>query len=285
MSSANLIAHRYIQEQVFGELPPATRTWQDVGKTSAAFSGTPDVTQSSTIRSDRLPSGNIITGLTVGATLDTEFARSVVHDDFLEATMMTDWPGIPAAIGPIDVTFTASTGVLTSTAGGLSALSVGSVFTISGMTGAAADYNTTTVFVVSVATDDNTITVVTSSNVVDFTDAAASLQAGDCLQFAIERGGNVHLTALAFAPWRQRQEHEAPAPARPGDGEQVGRVTAFDHRHRHFLDPAHLVDGVVNRRTFRSTNRDRNEAAVLGWRQFLGQQPVTDHCRAGEQAR
>ena len=175
MSSANLIAHRYKKELVFGELNPGG-TWQDVSKTSAQFSGTPDTIVSATIRSDRLSSGNVITGMTVNATLSNELSRTVVHDEFLEATMMDPWEATPAPIGPIDLDYTAATGILTSVAGGLDGLAVGDAFTITGMTVDAAAYNLTTVFVVLVVTDGNTITAVTSSAVEDFADAAATIQ-------------------------------------------------------------------------------------------------------------
>ena len=175
MSSANLIAHRFNKEAVFGELNPI-RAWQDVSKTSAQFSGTPDTIVSATIRSDRLSSGNVITGMTVNATLSNELARTVVHDEFLPATMMSTWAATPAPIGPIDVTYVASTGAFTSVAGGLNALAVGDAFTISGMTAPADIYNLTTVFVVLAVTDTNTLVVATGSGVVDFADAAAVIQ-------------------------------------------------------------------------------------------------------------
>jgi len=174
MSSANLIAHRYNIEATFGELNPVD-AWQDVSKTSAQFTGTPDTITSTTMRSDRLSSGNVITGMTVSGSLSNELSRTVVHDTFLEASMCSTWTAIPSTIGAIDLTFVASTGAMTSVAGGLNGMSVGDVFTLTGLTGDAASYNLDTVFQVDTVTDTNTLVVLTAGTVANFTEAALAV--------------------------------------------------------------------------------------------------------------
>ena len=178
MSSGSTIAHRYLEETVFGELE-ATGNFQDISKTSASFTGTPDTTSSSTIRSDRLPSGNIITGLTINGSISNEFSRSNVHDDFIEATMMDEWPAVASAITRA-VAFDATAGTLTATVGDFTSdpVVVGDTITISGLIAPVLEYNDVIVFTVTnVAT--LVLTVVTAGDVSDFdatAGAGASIQ-------------------------------------------------------------------------------------------------------------
>jgi len=179
MSSGNLIQHSFLKEAAFGELND-TGDFQAISKTSAAFTGTPDTTESSTIRSDRLPSGNIVTGLTVNGSISNELAKTVVHDEFLAATMMKDWP---AAATPIttDVAYDATAGTLTT--GGTdftTVVAVGDTITISGLVAPADIYNNTAVFTVTAVTS-TVLNVITSSSIVDW-DATAG--AGAILQVA-----------------------------------------------------------------------------------------------------
>jgi len=180
MSSGNLIQHSYLKEDTYGVLAP-TGDFQAISKTSAAFTGTPDVAQSATIRSDRLPSGNIVTGLTVTGNIANELARTKIHDDSIEATMMDTWVATPAPAAT-DLAFTASTGVMTSVAGDFTSIfTVGDVFTLTGLISPADGYNLTSVFTVVAIADANTMTVITGANVEDFdatAGAGASIQKG-----------------------------------------------------------------------------------------------------------
>ena len=179
MSSGNLIQHSYLKETTYGEVE-AAGDFQVISKTSAAFTGTPDVTQSATVRSDRLPSGNIVTGLTVTGNVANELARTKIHDDFLAATMMNDWAATPAPASHV-LSFDSATGVMTTTGDFNNDLADGDVFTLSGLAAPADIYNLTSVFVVANISSPTTMTVVTSTTVDDFdatAGAAAVIQAG-----------------------------------------------------------------------------------------------------------
>jgi len=163
MSSGNLISHSYLAEQTFGVLNP-TGNFQQISKASAAFTGTPDTTQSSTIRADRLPSGNIITGLTVEGSASTELSRTVIHDDFIEGTMMSTWAVEETALAT-DVAYDASGNTFTSVAGDFtSQFNVGDVVTLTGLLAPADVNNSTAVFTVTNVTA-LVMNVVTSANV------------------------------------------------------------------------------------------------------------------------
>ena len=113
MSSGNLIQLSYIEELAFAEVP-AVGDFQAISKTSASFTATPEVASSSTVRSDRKPSGQTVTGLDVNASISNEFSRTTIHDDFLEATMMDTWGAFDAAIVQ-DMAYDATGDTLTTT--------------------------------------------------------------------------------------------------------------------------------------------------------------------------
>lgn len=181
MSSGNLIQHSYLKEAIYGEVNPVG-DFQAISKTSASFTGTPDVTQSATVRSDRLPSGNIVTGLTVTGNVANELARTAIHDDFLAATVMDDWEATPAPI-VMDIAYDSVTGVMTTVGGDFTtAFPVGDeVFTLSALLAPADIYNLDSVFQVATVTDANTMTVITAPTVDSWdatAGAVASIQKG-----------------------------------------------------------------------------------------------------------
>ena len=177
-----MIQHSFLREATFGVLNP-TGDFQAISKTSANFTGTPDTTESSTIRSDRLPSGNIVTGLTVNGSVSNELARTVVHDEFLAACMMMEWPATPAS-DITDIAYDSGTGVMTTTGTDLTTiLSVGDTITLDGLVSPADVYNLVTVFTVTAVTA-TTATVVTSSSVATWdatAGAVADIQVAPCV--------------------------------------------------------------------------------------------------------
>ena len=172
MSSGNLIQHAYLEETTAFGVLEGSGDFQAISKTSASFTGTPDVTQSATIRSDRLPSGNIITGLTINGSISNEMSRSVVHDDFIEATMMDSWPATDSAITKA-VAYDGTAGTLTATTGDWTTdtVSVGDTITVSGLISPATAANDVAVFTVT-AVATLVLTVITASSVDDW-DATA----------------------------------------------------------------------------------------------------------------
>lgn len=167
MSSGNLIQHSYLKEAIYGELN-AAGDFQSISKTSAAFTGTPVVTQSATVRSDRLPSGNIITGLDITGDLSNELASTVIHDEFIAATMMNPWDATPVPV-TLDLAYNSATGVMTTTSGDFTAIfAADDPFTLTGLLSPADVYNVTTLFVVTNIIDPLNINVVTATGVSSF---------------------------------------------------------------------------------------------------------------------
>jgi hypothetical protein len=173
MSSGNLIQHSYLKEAIYGELNPVG-DFQAISKTGASFTGTPDITKASTVRSDRLPSGSIITGLSVNASISNELARTLIHDDFIASTLMESWSPMTAPLA-MDLTYNSVTGAMTTLLGNfVTAFSVGDVFTVDGLISPADMYNLTTVFVVDSIADAINMTVTTSDTVASFDSTAGA---------------------------------------------------------------------------------------------------------------
>jgi len=170
MSSGNLIQHSYLEEATFAEVNPVG-DFQAISKTSAAFTATPEISSSTTVRSDRKPSGQTVTGLDVNASISNEFSRTVIHDDFIEATMMDTWPAFAAAIVQ-DMAYDGTADTLTTTGGTdlTTVVNVGDTVQISGLVAPADVYNGIVFYVTSVTA--TVLGVITSDTVADW-DATA----------------------------------------------------------------------------------------------------------------
>ncbi len=59
--------------------------------TSEKYSGTPETTESAQIRTDRMSSGQVVTGLTVNGGHSIELAKETAIEDFLESAMFNAW--------------------------------------------------------------------------------------------------------------------------------------------------------------------------------------------------
>lgn len=90
MSSSNEVRISYIEETVYGETPVAGN-FSQARFTSDAISATPETVESALIRTDRLSSGQVLTGLTIAGDLSLEYSKSQDVDDFFEAAMMSSW--------------------------------------------------------------------------------------------------------------------------------------------------------------------------------------------------
>lgn len=58
---------------------------------SEKYSGTPETTESAQIRTDRMSSGQVVTGLTVNGGHGFELAKEEAIEDFLESAMFNEW--------------------------------------------------------------------------------------------------------------------------------------------------------------------------------------------------
>ena len=90
MSSSNLVRLAVIPETVYGETP-VTGNFKTARFISEGLSGTPETVESQQIRNDRMSSGQIVTGLTVGGDVGFELAKEPVIDLFLSSAMLSDW--------------------------------------------------------------------------------------------------------------------------------------------------------------------------------------------------
>jgi hypothetical protein len=90
MSSSNEVRVAYIEESVYGETPGAGN-FKSARFTSESLSATPETVESAQIRVDRLSSGQVLAGLTLGGDLSVEFAKASDVDDFFEGAMFDTW--------------------------------------------------------------------------------------------------------------------------------------------------------------------------------------------------
>lgn len=114
MSSSNLEQIAFITELIYGETPVAGN-FEKARFTSESLSGTPDTTESQQIRTDRLSSGQVVTGLTVGGDINFELAKEDSVDKFFESALMSTW--VTSNVVNIDMTLDAALKTLTRAAG------------------------------------------------------------------------------------------------------------------------------------------------------------------------
>jgi hypothetical protein len=101
---------------------------------SEEYSGTPETTESQQIRTDRMSSGQVVTGLTVGGGHSFELAKEAALEDFMESAMFNAWTslGLITRAGTIN----ASAKTITSVTGSYitDGLKVGDIVTLGGYT-------------------------------------------------------------------------------------------------------------------------------------------------------
>lgn len=134
-SSANLVRLALIQESSYGQTPGAGN-FKTVRYTGENLSGTPDTTESKFLRTDRQPSGQVVTGLQVGGNINFELAKDSVFDLLLASAMCNAW----SVLAPVtvDLTINAATNVITRASGTWSTdLKIGDILTLSGFATAA----------------------------------------------------------------------------------------------------------------------------------------------------
>lgn len=90
MSSSNLVRVAVIEESAYG-VTPGSGNFKTARFTDEALSGTPETVESQQIRTDRMSSGQIVTGLTVGGQLSFELAKEDVLELFMASAMNSSW--------------------------------------------------------------------------------------------------------------------------------------------------------------------------------------------------
>ena len=134
MSSSNLVRVTAIEESVYG-VTPAAGNFETVRFTSEALSGTPETTESQQIRTDRMSSGQVVTGLTVGGDTNHELAKEDIIDKFFESAMYNTWVvDTPVAV---DMTIDTTAKTITRASGDFNTdVEVGDLVLLSGFTNA-----------------------------------------------------------------------------------------------------------------------------------------------------
>lgn len=74
--------------------------------TSEQYSGTPETTESAQIRTDRMSSGQVVTGLAVEGGHNFELAKEEAIEDFMESAMFNIWQSVAAVNGTFELNLT-----------------------------------------------------------------------------------------------------------------------------------------------------------------------------------
>lgn len=130
MSSSNLVRVAFVPESVYGQTPTG-QNYNQARFTSDSLSGSPETTESQQIRVDRLSSGQIATGLTVGGDINFELAKESSVDEILESVMFSSW--VDSAAVNVDLTIDDTAKTLTRASGDFTGeVVVGDLITLAG---------------------------------------------------------------------------------------------------------------------------------------------------------
>lgn len=129
-------------DSVTGTFTGGTGGFRTARFTSEQYSGTPETTESAQIRTDRLASGQIVTGLTVEGGHNFELAKEQAIEDFMESAMFNEWETTAAVNGTFEIAISGGTTKLKRTVGSFSdeGVKVGDFLSLSNF--ATADNNT-----------------------------------------------------------------------------------------------------------------------------------------------
>jgi hypothetical protein len=170
MSSSNSVSVTYIDEVTYGTTPDPTGavTINQVRFTSESLSGTPSTTESAAIRTDRMSSGQVVTGLEVGGDINFELSRDSFMDDFFALGMMSTWTAATSDVTSVSFTIDGADpqrGDLAGTGVG-TGMTVGDILKV---TDGSDDY----VFQIITITDADNLVVACEKDQVDFTGATS----------------------------------------------------------------------------------------------------------------
>lgn len=161
-----------IEESTLGETP-AVGNFDTIRFTSESISGTPETTVSQQIRTDRMSSGTVVTGLTVEGDINFEVSKDATNEMLMEGAMMNDWATFATVTD--DIAIVGATGTITLDTADTSTMNVGDFLTLSGF---AESENNTRVQITSIV-DNKTFVVTSKESLVDETKAAAQFKLAD----------------------------------------------------------------------------------------------------------
>lgn len=174
MSSSNRVRVAFIPETTYG-VTPGSGNFSTARFTSEKLSGTPVTVESKQIRTDRLSSGQVVAGLTVGGPLNIELAKEAAIDLFLLSAMhQSAWSTLaPVAV---DMTFNKSARTLVRGSGSFitDGLVKGDFITLSGFLNAGNNVQVMITAIVAL-----TLTVAEPVGMVDEVGTGTSFTRGD----------------------------------------------------------------------------------------------------------
>lgn len=130
MSSSNLVRIAYIEESTYG-VTPGAGNFNTARFINEALSGTPDTVESAQIRTDRLSSGQIVTGLQVGGQVSFELAKETAIEDFMASAMYSNW--VTSSPVSVNLSYNSGTKQLTRASGDWNTdIKVGDLLTFTG---------------------------------------------------------------------------------------------------------------------------------------------------------
>jgi len=173
LSSSNQVRIALIKETTYG-VTPGAGNFETARFTSESLSGTPETTESQTIRTDRLSSGQVVTGLTVSGDVSMELAKEDALDLMMESSMQSSWASdTPIAV---DLTMSATADTLTRASGDWNTdVVVGDVLTLTSFT----DTNNNTQVMVTVINSATEIAIVGPDTLVDEVGTGTSFVVAD----------------------------------------------------------------------------------------------------------
>lgn len=177
MSSSNQVRLAVIKETDYG-VTPGSGNFGTARFISEGLSGTPDTVESQQIRTDRMSSGQIVTGLTVGGDVGFELAPNEdTLDWFLESAMNSAWD--TKTLVTVDLDFVASSGELTRDSGSWATEPIlkGDFITLSGM----ANEENNVVVMVAEIISTTVVRIVGPAGMVDETGSGSAYKRADKL--------------------------------------------------------------------------------------------------------
>ena len=134
-TSSNLVRVTFIEETVYGETPVAGN-FETARFISEKLSGTPDTVESAQIRTDRMSSGQVVTGLKVEGALDIELAKESQLELLMASAMYNTWQ--TQALVTVDLDIDIALGKITRDSGSWSPnIVIGDIITLAGFVNAA----------------------------------------------------------------------------------------------------------------------------------------------------
>lgn len=131
MASSNQVRVVIIEEATYGTTP-GSGDFETIRMTSESLTGTPETTESGLLRTDRLTSGQVNTGLTINGSVDFELAKDNALDLLMRCAMMQDAYVSDTPI-TVDLTIDDTLKTITRTSGDWNTdVVVGDVITLSG---------------------------------------------------------------------------------------------------------------------------------------------------------